>query len=284
MAAVNDVSSAERHKQWYDDDVTEINPEIRQLLESYSKIPSAEVVKHVNEIRARGFAANPYPCIGRYRFLNLTLLTHPLYPTLLTRLKSDRSAIYLDLGCCFGQDLRQLAADGIPSSQLVGLDIEKPLMDLGYDLFLDQDTLESKFHVLDLFKGASGEQAEVWQGLEELGADVVHCSAFFHLFPLPEQIVVAKNVARLVRKGGVIVGRQSGSVKPGEVPAIKAGSTSWRHDLRTLGEMWDRVGEETGTKWSVDGSLDMVGYTGAKKVPVEDENSRRLLFAITRAE
>ena len=50
MAAVNDVSNAERHKQWYDDDVTEINPEIRQLLESYSKIPSAEVVKHVNEI------------------------------------------------------------------------------------------------------------------------------------------------------------------------------------------------------------------------------------------
>lgn len=230
--------------------------------------------------RARGFAANPYPCIGHYRFLNLTLLTHPLYLSILSRLKNDPSALYVDLGCCFGQDLRQLVLDGVPSSQLVGVDIEGPLMDLGYELFLDHETLESKFGVVDIFKGES--QGEPWTGLVARGADVVHCSAFFHLFPLPEQIEAARIIAKLVKKGGMIAGRQSGSVKPGEIPAIKPGSTSFRHDVGTLIEMWEKIGSETGTKWKVDGSLDEVGIKTGKTNAVEDENSRRLLFTITR--
>jgi SAM-dependent methyltransferase len=232
--------------------------------------------------RARGFAANPYPCIGNYRFLNLTLLTHPLYESIVSKLKSDPSTIYIDLGCCFGQDLRQLVLDGGPSSQLIGLDIERPLMDLGYELFLDGDTLESRFVVVDIFKGEA--QGEPWTGLVAEGADVVHCSAFFHLFPLPQQIEAAKVIAMVVRKGGVIVGRQSGSVKPAEVPAIKAGTTSFRHDLSTLAEMWEKVGVETGTKWKVEGSLDEVGLQTRIQNALEDENSRRLLFAITREE
>ncbi|KAJ5547924.1 hypothetical protein N7513_005158 [Penicillium frequentans] len=169
MAANND-GNATRHQQWYDPDMEEVNPEIRDLLEKYSNIPSTEVVKHVNEIdihdlrhslisdrfqRARDFAANPYPCIGHYRFLNLTLLTHPRYQIILAKLKSNTSAIYIDIGCRFGQDLRQLVHDGIPSSQLIGLDIEQPLMDLGYELFRDRETLESKFFWLPIYLKAS---------------------------------------------------------------------------------------------------------------------------------
>lgn len=221
--------------------------------------------------RALGFSSNPYPCIGHYQFLNLALLTHPLYASILSRLKSDPSALYLDLGCCFGQDLRQLVLDGVPSTQLTGVDIEGPLMELGYELFLDEKSLQSKFKVADIFKG------EI-----DIEADVVHCSAFFHLFPLAQQIEAAKMITRLVRTGGVIVGRQSGSVKPGEVPAIEPGNIKFRHDVSTLAEMWDRVGAETGTVWKVEGELDQVGIDTSSKSAVEDENSRRLLFTITR--
>ncbi|KAJ5083211.1 hypothetical protein N7456_012638 [Penicillium angulare] len=281
MAANHDGNAA-RHQEWYDMDIEEVNLEIRHLLENYSKVPPTEVVKHVNKIRADGFAANPYPCIGHYRFLNLTLLTHPLYDSILMRLKSNPNSIYLDLGCCFGQDLRQLVYDGVPSSQLTGLDIEGPLMSLGYQLFLDQETLDSRFLVANIFKGES--QGEPWTGLLATGADIIHCSAFFHLFPLQEQIEAAKIIGKLVRKNGMIVGRQSGSVKPAEVPAIKPGSTSFRHDVSTLAEMWNKVGEETGTKWKVEGSLDQVGIKSKTTSAVEDENSRRLLFTITREE
>lgn len=145
-------------------------------------------------------------------------------------------------------------------------------MELGYEFFLDRETLKSKFLVADIFKGA--EQGEPWTSLEKEKADIIHCSAFFHLFPLPDQIRAAKNVARLVRPNGIIVGRQSGSVKPGEVPAIAEGSTSFRHDISSLQSMWDEVGRATDTEWKVSGTLDTVGMI-AKKNAVEDENSLR---------
>lgn len=229
--------------------------------------------------RAQGFASNPYPCIGNYRFLNLTLINHPLYESIVSKLKSDSSSTYLDIGCCFGQDLRQLVLDGVPSSQLVGIDIEGPLLDLGYELFLDQKTLDSRFAVVDVFNAA---QNASWTSLVKTGADVVHCSAFFHLFPLQQQIDAAKIIAQMVKKGGVIVGRQSGSVKPAEVPAVKAGTTSFRHDLSTLSNMWRIVGVKTGTKWNVEGTLDEVGLQTRINNSVEDENSRRLLFTVRR--
>ena len=229
--------------------------------------------------RERGFATAPYPCIGLYRFLNLTLLTHPLYNSILKRLQSP-DATYLDLGCCFGQDLRQLVHDGIPSQRLIGLDVERPLMETGYDLFLDRATLQSRFVVADVFKGAA--QGAVWTDLEKRGVDVLHCSAFFHLFTLAEQVSAAKNIAMLVKKGGVIVGRQVGNVKPGDLPAYK-GSSSYRHDVRTFDAMWRQVGEATQTRWEVGGTMDMVGIN-PQSSPIEDENTRRLLFTVTRVE
>lgn len=50
MAANAETSMPQRHNKWYQDDVTEVNEPIRKLLESYSKVPSSEVVKHVNTI------------------------------------------------------------------------------------------------------------------------------------------------------------------------------------------------------------------------------------------
>ncbi|KAK7996667.1 hypothetical protein PG989_004707 [Apiospora arundinis] len=274
MAATNETSNPERNRGWYKEDLTEINAPMRELLESYSKIPSDEVVGHVNAIRAEGFRANPYPCIGLYRFTILTLITHPLYDEIVQRLKSP-GASYLDIGCCFGQDLRRLVLDGAPPENLTGLDIAESLMELGKDLFLDRDTLESRFVVADVFKGAA--QGSAWTQLQEGGGfDVIHCSAFFHLFSLDDQIAAAKQVAGLVKKGG----NHRGSVRPGNVPAIKEGSVSFRHDIRSLDDMWNRVGEATGTQWDVTGSMDMVGVN--PESPVEDANSRRLLFTISR--
>jgi SAM-dependent methyltransferase len=231
--------------------------------------------------RERGFAANPYPCIGLYRFTNLTLLTHPLYNNIVSRLKDEKDAVYLDVGCCFGQDLRQLVQDGVPSERLTGLDIAGPLIELGYNLFLDKATLQSRFIVADVFQGPA--QGHVWTELEKSGGfDVVHCSAFFHLFTLEEQITAAKQLARLVKKGGIIVGRQIGSVKPGDLPAIKEQTFSYRHNVESFNAMWEKVGEVTSTRWEVGGTMDMVGVKPDS--PVEDENSRRLLFSITRVE
>ncbi|KAI1173285.1 hypothetical protein F4777DRAFT_455776 [Nemania sp. FL0916] len=275
MAATSNTSSAERTQGWYQKQLTEFDGPFRELLESYSNIPPSEVVAHVNISRDRGFAINPYPCIGLYRFTKLTLREHPLYSNIIQRLKQPGTR-YLDIGCCFGQDLRQLVFDGVPSQHLAGLDIERSLIDSGYDLFLDRDSLRSQFLVGDVFEGSS----QVWADLEERRIDVVHCSAFFHLFTLELQLAAARQIAKLVKKEGVIVGGQIGSVRPGNVAALQENSHSYRHNMETFENMWRKVGEDTQTMWKVDSTLDMVGID--PHVPVQNEYSRRLVFTITR--
>ncbi|KAI0438002.1 hypothetical protein F4803DRAFT_565609 [Xylaria telfairii] len=277
MAATNEASGPELTRGWFQDELTEVNQPFRKLLQGYSGIPSSEIVNHVNDIRERGFKANPYPCIGLYRFTNLTLVTHPLYHTIVDRLKRPNTT-YLDIGCCFGQDLRQLVYDGVPSEHLVGLDIEQPLIELGYELFLDRQKLNCQFTIADVFKGS---RQETWAALQGRGIDVLHCSAFFHLFPLEQQLEAAKEIVSLMKVGGVIVGRQSGSVKPGNLPAMQDNLYSYRHDVVTLVDLWHEVGKITNTRWNVEGTLDMVGVNKFNSA-VENENSRRLLFTITR--
>ncbi|KAI1362329.1 hypothetical protein F5Y08DRAFT_312446 [Xylaria arbuscula] len=277
MAATNDTSSPERNRGWFQEELTEVNEPFRRLLEGYSKISPSEVVNRVNEVRKRGFAANPYPCIGFYGFTNLTLITHPLYPTILDRLNRP-GATYIDIGCCFGQDLRQLVFDGVPSENLIGLDIEKPLVELGYELFLDRSTLKSQFVIADVFEGPL--QASCGNIQSRGGIDVMHCSAFFHLFTLDQQLVAATHMATLMKVGGLIVGRQVGNLKPGNVPGIPDNSDNYRHDISTFGAMWNKVGEATDTRWNVEGTMDMLNINFES--PLENENSRRLLFTVTR--
>ena len=53
--------------------------------------------------RKEAFDITPYPCIGQFKFLALTLLSHPKYPVLLERLKNGQT--FIDMGCCFAQDM-----------------------------------------------------------------------------------------------------------------------------------------------------------------------------------
>ncbi|KAF3057258.1 hypothetical protein GL218_06082 [Daldinia childiae] len=279
MAAITDASAFERNRGWYQTDLIEVNEPFHQLLEQYSKIPGSDIVDHVKRIRDRAFESSPYPCIGLFRFTNLTLITHPLYEKIVGLLKSESTeTAYLDIGCCFGQDLRRLVFDGVPSKRLVGLDIERSLLELGYDLFLDRETLKSQFVIANILEA----QGKTWESLEERGFDVIHCSAVFHLFTLDKQIIAAKHIARLVKKGGIIIGRQMGSVKPGDFPALTKGTFCYRHDVSTFDAMWKKVGEATQTRWNVEGIVDMVNISPNNYL--EGEDSRRLLFTVTRIE
>ncbi|KAI1464057.1 uncharacterized protein F4812DRAFT_444376 [Daldinia caldariorum] len=114
----------------------------------------------------------------------------PRYPALKL---SSTSKIYV-------KELSQSAPipASAPSERLVGLYIERRLLELGYDLFHDRETLKSEFVRSDILKG----QGKEWQDLEERGFDVIHCSAVFHLFTLDEELAAAKNIARLIKRGG----------------------------------------------------------------------------------
>jgi len=176
-------------------------------------------------------------------------ISHSLeYPTILDRLKNNNET-FLDLGCCFGQEIRRLVYDGAPQSNLYGADLRLEFFDLGYKLFRDASTLKAKFFAADIF--------DPYSPLAELEGkvDIIYAGSFLHLFNYEGQIVVCKRIVKLLRekKGSVVLGRQSGNVEAGERVHRTNGSQSvFRHNEESFKKMWMEVGEATGTKWRVD--------------------------------
>lgn len=58
----------------------------------------------------------------------------------------------MDLGCCVGQDTRSLSYAGVPGSRILGVDLERSFVDIGYDLFRDKDRLGAQFVQADIMK------------------------------------------------------------------------------------------------------------------------------------
>jgi len=221
----------------------------------------------------------PYPCIGMYRFLDLSLIGSPNYPEVLTRLKSGQR--YLELGSCFGQEIRQLVSDGLPSDNLYASDLRLDFWNLGYELFLDEDRLKATFVEADVFDADSA--------LAQLDGtiDILHSASFFHLFGYEKQVEVAKRVVKLLRPvpGSLLLGRQVGSANPGVIGHPQNGRGEvFRHDEQSWKGLWDKVGEELGVRFEVEAKLEETNeqfFKAEEKEGKEWQDARRRLrFAV----
>jgi hypothetical protein len=232
----------------YEATLNTIPPPFSALLTSYSSIAPPAQIAHVLSLRNRAYASHPYPCLGRFRFMDLDLSNHPLYGHILARLKSpDEDTLLLDLGCCLGQDIRQLLLDGAPGSKVYGADLLPEFIEAGYDLFGDRATFPADHFVVpaDGFDVSPGNALAVFDGR----VSILHISAVFHLFGLERQKVLARRCLRLLDrgKGGKcwILGGQTANVKAGEYPRGDRGMR-WRHSAESWRVMWEGVAEEEG--------------------------------------
>lgn len=293
---------------WYTDKMTgELGDSARKLLEEYSHIPSDQVESHVYAIvshypslkpmiqlffsdapsgskltifqRDKAWEIHPYPCIGQFRFLDLSITQSPHYPAIVRQLSEpDSSATFLDLGCCFGQDLRCLAAAGAPSTNLYASDLRGEFWNLGYELFKDRDSLKSTFIAGDVFD-ANSELKKLHGNI-----DIVYAASFLHLFDLLQQHAVCERIVQLLRAkpGSMVLGRQVGHLVATTVEhRTNTGGHMYRHNVESFAKMWREVGEKTGTRWRVEAAM-MEGQNGAR-VPVwSDDGLRRFRFAVIR--
>jgi len=268
---------------WYNESIgDQLGPTARQLLENYSHIPSSEVESYVYAIRDKAWQIWPYPCIGQFRFLDLSITSSPHYSTLLERLKQDPACKFLDIGCCFGQDLRSLAANGVPSERLYGSDLRSEFFSLGYELFKDKQTLKSRFLVGDVLDSTSD--------LKQLDGQIsiIYAASFLHLFDYEQQVQVCERFVKLLRPeaGSVILGRQVGHVEAGPRPhRTNPGEKMFRHNVESFEKMWKEIGAKTGTEWRVEAELSKE-WQGPGKQQVQDwkgdVNVRRLRFGVFR--
>lgn len=219
----------------------------------------------------------PYPCIGCFRFLDPSLCKHPLYHEVLSRLKLGHQK-HLDLGCCFGQDVRRLVHDGAPSENCYGSDLEPEFINLGYDLFLDRKTLKSTFMAADVL--------DPYSRLKELEGqiDIIHTAAFFHVFDLNQQKEVCRRVVQLLRlqKDSLLLGRHFGNVNGCEL--VFKQRSMYFHNVESWKRMWKEIGDETQTQWDVQAELleDSADVAARAKEFGAPEGSKRLSFSVRR--
>ncbi|KAL9105631.1 MAG: hypothetical protein Q9227_009243 [Pyrenula ochraceoflavens] len=228
-----------------------IPPETLDLLQTYSRIPPAEVVPHVQKLREKAYKIHRYPCIGLYTFLKLDILRHPAYvASVLPRLTAPNSTdIFLDVGTCFGQDVRKLIHDGVPVSRVYGSDVLPEFIDAGYELFRDRDSIPDD-HFLrpaDLFDSSMESKFCQLDGK----VSMLHLTQVMHLFDYADQLVLAKRLVKLLRPGpgGLIFGQQNANLRPGEYPQRPGEGrtpTLYRHNEASFTEFWERVGREVG--------------------------------------
>jgi len=244
---------------WYCKELVQIPAPVIHIFESYCKLPASSIKPHIFEIRDKAWTTKPYWYIGGFRFLHIYLLSHPRGQEIISRLlQNDSNEIFLDIGCGLGQDIRYLLTLGVKKEKVYGLDADQTFIDLGYELFLDKDTLSSQFFAHDFVNGEN-DDASLLDGNK---ATIILLANILHLFDLPTQKLIARRLLSAfleLRKGAMIVGNQLGSINPGNAadgycnlvtkkdwhPSYQ--SVAFWHDEESFRKLWKEVTEELGS-------------------------------------
>ncbi|KAF8852257.1 hypothetical protein BDZ45DRAFT_113569 [Acephala macrosclerotiorum] len=255
----------------------------RKLLEQYSNIPAACVDFHIFTILEKASQhPDPYPCITTSHFLQFEGTQHRLFDTILSRLTAPNSTQnFLDIGCCFGQDICMYAYRGPPIQNLYGVDLYPEFLELGYELFNDRARLGGHFYAGNIFAPPGKSTVDLLQGK----VDMISATAFLHLFTWVEQVAACFRMISFLKPFNekdqdqqVIFGKQTASVGPGvriRDSVDQGRGELFMHDLWTFKKLWKEVGSITGTEWEVKGQLKELPWHGVNGII--DANSARLM-------
>jgi SAM-dependent methyltransferase len=160
--------------------------------ERFSKISEDELCKHVIACRNKTYARIPYPCLGRFRFLEAGSRSVATYQRAVDHIKADPSRKILDMGCGFAQDVRAWIQDGVKGEQVVGADLKMDFVQDGFELFgdaLGKAHLRGvSFESCDIFKDEDVQRVKA-KSRDGKGYDVIYIGSFLHLFNYGERVV-----------------------------------------------------------------------------------------------
>jgi hypothetical protein len=223
-----------------------IEPWARKFYREYAGIADEEELKkHLMEVRELAWKVYKYRCVASFYFVNYNLgetYGEQWYGALIQRLKSGEKL--LDLACAFGHAARNLVYDGAPEENVISGDLRQGFWDLGYQLYRDQDRFHGVFRQGDFFDPTY---------LREYNGkiDMIHNSAFFHLFDLGDQYKIVKRFLQLFtnKPGDVLFGRAAGNSRPCRMEhPERPGQVFYQHSEESFREMWTHA---AGNEWDV---------------------------------
>jgi len=147
--------------------------------------------------------------------------SNPAYQKYIKRNKRLSDLKFVDIGCCFGTDLRQLLLDGASLYNITALDQFSQFWKAGLDLFEDTKRmsplarsnifLEASFLADDIFKrlySFLGHDAQETY-------DCVYMGSVLHLLNEQDIERALEVAAKLLKSGGVYFGQNVGRSQPG---------------------------------------------------------------------
>ncbi|OSC97446.1 hypothetical protein PYCCODRAFT_1377204 [Trametes coccinea BRFM310] len=250
-----------------------LRPEEEAFLLSTTGLTDVDALKTlIRSVQAEATEAFPYPCIRRFDFVKLKISRLPYYERLMSLVKSDPNALLLDIGCCFGNDVRKVIADGYPAENIIASDLRPEFWNLGHKLFksdpgtfpvtfLPGDVLDTTFiGTASPVYGAPCTQRPDLRGLHKLAPltghlRAIHASDFFHLFTEANQAAVARALGALLSpaRGSMIFGthvaRPNKGLRTEASPPAPGylGNRMFCHDAQSWTELWDGEVFQKGT-------------------------------------
>ncbi|KAH8693009.1 hypothetical protein BGW36DRAFT_399749 [Talaromyces proteolyticus] len=215
-----------------------------KLLHEYANIELEDMEHHVKIIARKGWDILRYPCFQKFLFLHLDLSRSPVYNRILKEIQAGN--LFLDLGCGLGQDIRRLVQDGAPAEHLIGLDLERDYINLGFELFNDQQKLRSVFLAQD-FAEDTPEISRLAKRIK-----IINSGYFMHLWNWEKQLNAAKRMIQLVLpgSGSIICGVHFGSQSAGMWKNVPPGfEEMFLHNRESLSKLWNQAEKETKTSW-----------------------------------
>ncbi|KAF7979146.1 hypothetical protein HWV62_43389 [Athelia sp. TMB] len=230
-------------------------PQEREFLQQQTGIHNDDELKaHLVAIQAKAYQVHPYPCIRRFAFTTLKIAGQPVYQDVLKLGKEREGAILLDIGCCFGNDLRKAVVDGFPITGVIGSDLHKDFWDMGNELYIAPFPVP--FVEGNVFDAAHIEPTPplyappsspppalgTLTSLNPLRGHVsaIHASSLFHLFDEAHQHKLADALGALLspEPGSVIFGSHNGLHERG----FKTGAMRedmFCHSPESWAALWD---------------------------------------------
>ncbi|KAF8640222.1 hypothetical protein AX16_010119 [Volvariella volvacea WC 439] len=181
-----------------------------------------ELKRHIIAVQKKAYVIYGYPCIRHFAFTRLKISRLPAYPHALRLAKERPGALFLDIGCCFGNDTRKIVLDGWPVENAIASDIQKGFWDYGHELFnstpqsfpatfLPGNAFDDNF--LSSSPPADSSPTVDPHSLTSLNPlkhklSAIHASSFFHIFEEDQQLDLARRIATLLspEPGSVIFG------------------------------------------------------------------------------
>ncbi|KGO56672.1 hypothetical protein PEX2_076250 [Penicillium expansum] len=231
------MATAHNTVAWYRSTLEQLPASTLKLFLQYTGLKSEDEVKdHIYKIRDKAWQ-----------------VLSPIYTQVVDRVREGQTL--LDLGCCFGQDLRKISFDaGLSSAtNLIGADIKGDFIQLGYELFRDEDSFSAQFVTGSIFD-------EDFLADRRGSVDLIHLGNFLHLFGFEEQRAIVARLEKLLtpRAGSIVFGRNISAEQGGPFFMESLGWNMYRHSDQTIKDLWNTVDVEL---WEVHSQLS--GYETA---------------------